>query len=121
MTPPTKGRLVGFLEAERKDDGTLVLPDLHCPYGHKIPWEFALHEAGYPRCLEENSAGHRVCNARLFVHFAPRINQKAGVMLFVAEISYDEIKYVTDRGFDVPQIMAHLGLSWAPLSWRTAA
>lgn len=112
MTP--RPRMTGFLECVGSDGKSYALPDLYCPFGHKIPWEFAFHEAGYPRCVEENSSGHRICSARLFVHFFPRINPNALPLMYVAEVSYEEIMHVTKTGMDVPAIMAYLGVTWKP-------
>lgn len=113
-SPPPTTRMSGFLECEIAKDGSIRFPDLHCPIGHRIPWEAAFHEAGYPKCGHREKNGAPACNARLFIHFFPRVSSRMPPMLFVAEVSYDEIKHITKAGLDVPQIYEYLGVRWAP-------
>jgi hypothetical protein len=79
-----------------------------------MPWQNLFHEAGYPRCVHQDPNGGAVCNAQLFVQFFPRLNPRAHPMMFVAEISYEEIVHITKAGMDVPAIMAYLGVTWKP-------
>lgn len=111
---PSPTRMTGFLECTIATDGSIIFPDLHCPIGHPIPWTAAFHEAGYPRCAQRDRTGASMCNARLFIQFFPRVSNRLPPMLFVAEISYEEIKYITKTGLDVPGIMDYLGVRWAP-------
>lgn len=112
--PRTRARMSGFLPIGADTSRDYILPTLHCPHGHVIKWENAFLEAGYPRCKERSGAGHSICNARLFVVIYPRVNPLASPMVFVAEISYQEIMHVTKLGMDVPAIMSYLGVTWAP-------
>lgn len=112
----TRARTSGFLECGTDEQQHVVFPPLLCPAGHRIPWEFAFHEAGYPRCTQRDGRGnHEICNARLFLQFFPRLNKSANPMLFVAEITHEEIKHITRASMDVPEIMTYLGITWAPL------
>lgn len=111
----SRPRQFGMLECNAGDGKSYALPDLYCPAGHRIPWEWSFHEGGFPRCQHrEKNGGRNDCNARLFVSFFPRINPDAKPMMLVAEISYEEIQHVTQSGMDVPAIVSYLGLSWAP-------
>lgn len=118
-------RMSGFLECYRDEKGDLQFPRLKCPLGHNISWEFAFHEAGYPRCpfmFPRHARGMMPtpCDARLFIQFFPRMNKGSNPLLFVAEITVDEIKHVTRAEMDVPAIMEYLGITWAPKPGRAA-
>lgn len=100
-------RMIGFLEfAVDRDSGKLQPPKLQCPIGHIIPWEYAFHEAGYPRC--------RHCNARLYVQFFGRTSKHEPPLMFVVEVTFPELQRIQTERLDVYQILAYLGLEWAP-------
>jgi hypothetical protein len=107
-------RMAGFLEFGVDDEGKLVPPDLHCPHGHRIPWEYAFHEAGYPRCPHRGRNGASDCNARLFVQFFGRTSKKSPPLMFIAEITYEELAHVLEERLDVFEILSYLGLRWPP-------
>lgn len=106
--------MAGFLPIGSDESRDYILPTLHCPHGHVIKWETAFLEAGYPRCTEQSTKSRPMCNARLFVVIYPRVNAKAKPMIFVAEITYEEIMHATRTGMDVPAIMDYLGITWSP-------
>jgi len=108
------GRAMGFLECSYARDGSLVFPELHCPNGHRIGWEHAFHEAGYPRCHHRDPDGRSECGRRLFLQFFPRVGNRLPPLLFIAEITWDEIKAVQKAGLDVPEILDFLGVRWHP-------
>lgn len=107
--------MAGFLEFAIDDDsGKLVPPALHCPHGHRIPWENAFHEAGYPRCPHKGKNGLSDCNARLFIQFFARTSKHAPPMMFVVSIEYEELAHVLEERLDVFEILSYLGLRWPP-------
>lgn len=115
LVPPTRPRATGFLEcAISPNDGSIVFPELRCPHGHVIGWENAFHEAGYPRCHHTERDSRTECGARLFLQFFPRVGQRLPPLLFIAEITYAEIKHIQAQGFDVPRILDYLGVRWHP-------
>lgn len=114
--PPRDGmrpRMCGFLEC-LPDGAKFRLPDLYCPHGHRMPWECLFPETGFPRCAARASSGRAACGAQLLVQFFPRLNAAALPLVFVAEVSYEEIRHIMQSGMDAPAMMRYLGLVWSP-------
>lgn len=112
---PTRTRMLGFLEFSFEDETKKLRPPaLHCPHGHRIPWEYAFHEAGYPRCRHRSKGAAEDCNARLFVQFFPRVAKNAPPLMFVAAVEYEELVHILDERMDTYEILTYLGVSWAP-------
>jgi hypothetical protein len=110
----TGGRWWGWLECSHDEKGGVKYPDLYCPAGHRINWEHAFVEAGYPRCVHRSDAKSAECGKRLFIVFFPRLAQRQAPVIYAAEVTYDEIQDFTKQGYDVPQILGALSCWKSP-------
>lgn len=109
-----RARRFGFLECTVSPADNIVLPNLDCPNGHRIPWAFGFHEAGYPRCRHKDKHGREDCRARLFVAFMQLGHRANPPLVFVAEVTEEEIKHLDRSRYRLPEILDFLGVGWAP-------
>jgi hypothetical protein len=117
----TRPRRWGILLPKRDKDGREVTdskghpvyPELTCPAGHVIGWEWNLIGDGFPRCTHDWE-NRRECGLRLWVCSIPRRERPGSPRFIVAEVDWREIAYMSEHYMDPDEVIAWLGLSWSP-------
>ncbi len=74
-------------------NGHPLYPDLSCPEGHSIGWEWNLLGDGFPRC-SHGWENRRECGLRLWVCPMPRRAKPGSPRFIVAEVDGREIVYM---------------------------
>lgn len=112
---------MGILLPRRRDDGREltnaqghpVYPELTCPAGHVMTWEWNLIGDAFPLCTHDWQL-RKECGLRLWVCPMTRREKPGSPRFIVAEVDWRDIAYITQHYMDPDEIIGWLHLAWMP-------